>query len=645
VANRRTPFFLPIARHSAAAFVEHGVIPEAPIERAALLAVSVIAKRPLTFADIHRLLSEAQDLFASDDPAAGAAELQRRKEGIGHETIDSLSSYLAEHAIVFAPDEFMADELWADAKERYTDAFQEQCREMPGAYEIAFDQGDDAEEDFDDEFDSPRRRRQTFSLSGTRDQAVAAKVIASAPDEIVAIDAYAGTGKTHLILALNSELSTTFTYVVPREAQLHALNSRADGHSLNATTLRKLANETAFKHARERGIWVPKWRPATSYETDLQSQVQYAAIPEIEQHNAVGVLLAAKQAINAWCATEDPILDKRHFKRALPFSVDATPYVSVANQLWVAMFARVPPTGAVFSISLSHLGKWLSLHQANIPISYGTLLVDEAHDLTPAWRYLFLRYQGGCVLMGDPYQRLQGRVSKAENAKCLTMSRSFRMGLHGDSLVDRTLSLAPERLVTVPFSGSRGHITRLNQHHAKAELPQVGLRIYGSEWALLEDALRIKDAGGRFRLLPATAGHLERTVRDATTLYRSNDTFRGARVSGCSTWKQLADLLEKQGRGKIIRLFERGFDEKHLDALLKAQSAEGEQRITLGLNDHAKNLEASTVALNECCFTDAGASRHYLPVHAAYLAMTRARDEIWLPGDALDRLGDLSRSS
>ena len=46
------------------------------------------------------------------------------------------------------------------------------------------------------------------------------------------------------------------------------------------------------------------------------------------------------------------------------------------------------------------------------------------------------------------------------------------------------------------------------------------------------------------------------------------------------------------------------------------------------------------VTLAPCCFEQALAERQLHPARAVYQAITRARHELWLPGDGMDRLRD-----
>ena len=103
-------------------------------------------------------------------------------------------------------------------------------------------------------------------------------------------------------------------------------------------------------------------------------------------------------------------------------------------------------------------------------------------------------------------------------------------------------------------------------------------------------------------------------------------------------WQASAQQLQDAGYAALRQRIEDGFSLAALDALLAASADTDNAALLLGLVEHAKNLEADVVALSPCCFDRSIEQHHYHPARAAYQAMTRARHELWLPGDGMDRL-------
>jgi hypothetical protein len=373
----------------------------------------------------------------------------------------------------------------------------------------------------------------------------------------------------------------------------------------------------------------------------LAEQAKRSGIPAIGNTAPAVVLASILSAIRLWCYGKDTALALHHFadRWRVPLT-DQAAYVAWAQRVWDRMFEPLNPRDErVFALTLYHLAKWLDLEGADLP-TMGTLLIDEAHDLSAPWYALLQRYPGGWLTMGDPYQRIVGRASQASTAKTLTMTQSVRTGARIEPMIRRTLGLHSATLIDGTFSGSRDHATRYHAYANTTELPHTGLRVYGSAWTLLEDALRVRAKGGWFRMLPASEKTLIRMAKDAIMLRRYGDRPTQYHLRRFIAWEQLADDLVRTGYSSLLAAFERGFSIDDLDALQRAQAAEGEQDLTLGLLEHCKNLEFSQVSMAPCCFASPNGRPKDELVKGVYVAMTRVRDELWLPGDALDRLAD-----
>ncbi|MGO1003244.1 hypothetical protein [Lysobacter sp. CA196] len=645
MSNSDRPYFLPITSHSAKAFFGQGDLPNLPVERAALLAIQMLLRGELRVSGLDRLLAEATETFRMHEPA-GALKLESFRQEVVDGAKVEIRQRLFDHHVHFASQAQMASEVWATPKRTYSFDFQDSCRQTLSDYDVpvaaADGNGEDSEDD--EEYSTePIAGRRVIRLHGTRDQAVAAAIIASSGDDHVALDAYAGTGKTHLIHTLNASLGSRFTYLAPDAARKYGFEQHATAQGMVATTLWSLATGMADRHARRGQSWSIPRAGKTSLYTE-EEQVAHAGIYGIGGQHPVVVLRSLKRAIDSWSRGESADIQPSHFARTSAKTDCLSAYISAANGLWKAMFAMYPKKGPVFDVTLHHLVKWLAINDVEIPSSNGTLLVDESHDLIGPWHQLFDRYDGACVRMGDPHQRVRGYARRHERAKPVTMARSVRLGLEGERLIERTLSMAPARLIQVPFSGSSEHMTRLRTYRGSAPLPECGLRIYGNEWSLLDDAIRLREQGASFRFLPATGARLSRTVVDAMALQASNEPSTIA-VTGHYTWGTLAALLTKQGKSNVMRMLRQDFKGSGWGKFLAAQAGDGEQRITLGLLEHTKNYENDIVSLSECCFENptTGGLERYNPINGAYLAMTRAKHELWVPGDAVDRLSDAQR--
>jgi hypothetical protein len=317
-------------------------------------------------------------------------------------------------------------------------------------------------------------------------------------------------------------------------------------------------------------------------------------------------------------------------------------YIALASRVWELMFRPRTDRFQDFTVTTANLAKWLDTQGVNIPYC-GTLLIDEGHDISPAWRSLLDRYSGGVVLMGDPYQTSGRRATRRpEHAKALTMHASVRTGEQAMPLIRSVLSLHSESLIDVPLIGSRDRITRPHFYQHATELPDRALHVYGSEWTLLEAALRLKHAGATFAVLDASAKQVTRAVDHALSLKKGDyPRYRVRSLARFHDWAQLVDHWETSGQSRLTRLFARGFTRDDAAALWSSATSIDDSPITLGLLGHCKNLEASVVTMSGCCFiTEADATpdqRDDEKVKDVYVAMTRVCDQLWLPPDAMER--------
>jgi len=640
MATRAVPFFLPLHRATLEAMLA-GVVPRSVTERAALVVLATQLRTPMTFQQIDRMLMDVQAMLEAGAPEEGESAIRGVWAKVELSEAGDIVDALAASNVVLAP----TGPAW-DSQQlaRYDSEFQDLCRDTPDSFEIPV--ASTVPEEEEDEFpeDQTVAHVAPIRFSGLRDQAVAVRVLASALDEHVSIDGYAGTGKTFLILLLQNHLDHRFTYVAPRHAHLAGVRGHSAGavrEGMRTLTLSRLATSVASEYQRSSGIRLPTVGPS---ELSAAQRAQRADITAIGDHSAEKVVQLVERAVRRWCEGAAVQVQDHHFNRLLPFHVDKWPYVLAARRYVANLYAPDTPSGT-FPVTTSHIVKWMAAHGVQIPTYHGTLLVDEAHDLLPSWRDMLLRYPGGVVLMGDPLQNLQARASRPERTKHVGLYHSYRMGMNGEAAVEYAVELAPERAIEMPFSGSRGHITRLRYWKGRDEDLRDGLRVYANEWALLADAQRLFKEGARFRLLESTELKLKSLVTQALKLY-GNKGGRGAWMAGGhGSWESLASAMEKAGQRKVVEMFERGYNQAKFAEMLAGQAPEGEQRISLGLMADVKNLEASAVSLSPCCFGEDQIRQGWMPAHATYLAMTRARDELWLPGGALDRLKDLQSAA
>jgi hypothetical protein len=265
-------------------------------------------------------------------------------------------------------------------------------------------------------------------------------------------------------------------------------------------------------------------------------------------------------------------------------------------------------------------------------------------------------YGARCVMMGDPHQRWNGRISEPRlgSAKPLAMSQSLRTGQHAEKWIRDTLSYSP---IAFPdhrqFRGAFSHSTRVLHAQTYDQLPHQGLCVFANCWELLEAVQKLAHGQGSFSLVPASEADLKKIVQNAYDLLVSEgaDTFAGEEVDGCHTKEALIERLLEGGYGRVLRMFERGFTPEDLKESLARKTVKNAKHV-LTLMVHAKNMEFGKAWLSPGLFQEFNRKRpnsekHLYGVreatHLLYLGMTRCRDELRLPGDALDKLKDIAK--
>ncbi|WP_155617083.1 hypothetical protein [Xanthomonas translucens] len=642
-------YYLPLTRDSAKNFIESGSSFAEPIEAAAMFVALTHLKKRQTHTQLERLMGDVFPLFRSH-PEQGLEQLVGMRSEFEENDSENFFRRLLATEVALAPDAAIKERRWLAPNGNYSFEFQKRCIASREDYEVVFYPQADEDEEGDEplgEFEEGERidqsSRHVVRLTGTRDQAVMARMVASAPDERFGIEAYAGTGKTFLTHALRDHLPRGFTYVVAHAHQGFAFNSHVAASSkLRFLTLNQLADQLAQSYAKESGIPTAPRTGRSEYSFDEQAQM--CGVGEIGGASASVVIQKLYRVIWSWCASDDIAISENHFRRVGIYDrKELSIYTESASRLWKAMFSKSPRGGQAFDIWDSQIAKWLELKGAAIAEQRGALLVDEAHDLPHAWRRLFDSYQGGCILLSDPHQRLRGKVFRSERAQSTRMVTSLRTGVQAADIIEKTLRLCTERLMP-DFISAGDHVTHIMAYSNVSQLPETGLRLFGNEWAMLEVALRRAAANSPFRLLPTSRQALKENIRKALVLFDGRFLGSETAVNGQRDWDGLATKLHRQGLTAIVRMFERGFDEGSLAKLLAFEAKADRGSLILGLIDHSKNQEHDVVALSICCYEDAAIRRAFDPVHASYLGMTRARHELWIPGDSLDRLTDLAAS-
>ncbi|OEZ01940.1 hypothetical protein BIY45_03570 [Stenotrophomonas sp. BIIR7] len=629
-------YALPLSETALRAFLDTGAIPVTALESAGLFAAALCQQRPHHPAALTRLLDDACALFVAQ-PEAAAGQFQTLRSALPP-AADAWLHGLAAQGVVLGPDAVVARYAQASPDAYPVDAFQTDSQVTLEPHTLRFaTEAAYAEEGHvaDDSLRAPAFVERTHSY--TQEQARALRAIIANDDEHIDLDAYAGAGKTHLILQLLDSGARRYTYIAPRAGQVQAFRQR-----LSAALPVQVISQIAFANhvagdAFRRGLLRTAWRPVFQISKhalrDIAARIELQSIGSFAP---ASVLRIALEGIATWCRSTTLQLAPRHFARAVPWTmIDSAALMAAAEHVWRSMFDPQLQRHALLSVNVDHIGKWLALHQVSVPASWGTLLIDEGHDLSPAWKALLSSYEGAVISLGDPNQRLVGHAPRFATGMTLEIDQSVRQGRLVEQLVNDTLALDPGNLYEAPFVGSADQPTLSSTYTAWSDVPVSGARIYGSPWRLLEEAQRLAAAGAAFSIHPDSLATLGREVTRGAEAYRELTAHGGS----SQRWEDLLAECEEQDLAQIPRMFMRGYNRERFVELMERLLPFHDAALQLMLVEHAKNAEFASVAMSRCCFRT-GFTRQYAhnPVRAAYTAMTRGTRQLWLPGDALEEL-------
>ncbi|WP_282297644.1 hypothetical protein [Stenotrophomonas sp. PS02289] len=633
-ASLTAAYALPLSEAALAAYLDDGSLPASALERAGLFAAALCLRSRQPEGALSALLEEACALFAAQ-PGQAPAQLAGLRAGLPG-TVQDWQRALAAQERVLAPAAVVEQHAALEAFDVM--AFQQACDSTLTPHTVRF-YTEAAYQETSEVIGSGERAPIYIERDHdyTDDQARALRAIVANDDEHIDLDAYAGAGKTHLVLQLLAGATRHFTYLAPRPSQVQAFRERL-GTQQQITLLSQIgfANQVAAD-AHRRGVLGTDFAPA--YQVSRLSFADIAGrigLQPIGRYPATSVLRIAFDGIASWCRSTSPQLEARHFLRALPYAMlDATPFIAAAEQVWRCMFDPVLQKGGVLSLTPDHIGKWLAQHDARIPARWGTLLIDEAHDLSPAWKQLLSGYEGAVISLGDPNQRLIGRAPRFATGMALEINQSVRQGRYVEQLVNDTLALDATGVYQQPFNGAGAHATVASVYQHWNDVPSEGTQVYGSSWRLLEEAQRLSAAGAAFGIHPESLTQLGREVNRAADAYREMTTHGGS----SRRWEALLAECEEQQVPQIPRLFMRGYNREHFAALCERLQPHTQATLLLMLVEHSKNTEFAQVAMAPCCFRTGFARRYaHNPVRAAYTAMTRGSRQLWLPEGALEEL-------
>lgn len=261
--------------------------------------------------------------------------------------------------------------------------------------------------------------------------------IVACPGKVLAINAFAGTGKTSTLDSYAAARPTKRMLYLAFNKAIQAEAQRKFPSNVECRTTHSIAYRAVGHRYRDK--LAPDIRP-------LEISVAFGLRPA----DAYRVVATVKH----FMASADPEISALHLDPVDAAKLDPdhlSNILSRARQLWDAM---LDPGNQ--SVKMLHDG-YLKLYQLSSPRLYGydTVLFDEAQDANPTILDVVLNQSCGKVFVGDTHQNIY----------------SFRGSVDAMSMIDADHVLSLTR--SFRFGGGIAHVASLLLSHWKGERRQI----------------------------------------------------------------------------------------------------------------------------------------------------------------------------
>lgn len=416
------------------------------------------------------------------------------------------------------------------------------------------------------------------------DEQVAAVTLLAQGVGIIALQAGAGSGKTHTLLALariaqalgKAGTYTAFGKAIVREARskmprnvtcstAHSLAFRAVGkryeHRLNGGKMR------SREVAQRLGITRP-----------FIARLPGGGVRVLQPSYQANLLL---KAIKGFCQSADPVPGVQHFpvvdgldlpdRAGRPTWVNNDALRASLRRHLATLWADLSRVDGVFPFEPSHYFKVWALTPDTesgpgpyIPGEF--ILVDEAQDLSPALMDVVLRNRGHAQLVfcGDSCQAIMGFTGAIDALAKIPadaesyLTRSFRFGPEVAEVANRVLAALDAKL-RVTGGGQPGRV-------GPVERPDAVLCRTN---ATAVETVMAAQKEGRRPWLVGGGGEVVRFAEAAIALREAGWTWH-PELAGFQNWQQVQDFVEHDEGGSDLKRLVRLVDDHGAEEILAA---------------------------------------------------------------------------
>jgi hypothetical protein len=474
----------------------------------------------------------------------------------------------------------------------------------------------------------------------------------SGVDESVAVQGFAGTGKTFLIHQFARLLDPQRTLLLAlTEGQLRALRARVkDAEAFTAMTFGQLADEILNRDLTSNG-----WRLRDPYRTKLSWRpqeaqvVKWLAIPDIGPLAARDVVALCIKAVRSFCRSGDNQLQLHHLPWAGPGTspLDQEVLLEKARLYWQEL---ILPSSREIQLPVRdyHRVKLLSLTAELIDSRYTHVIVDEAHELSAPMVAVLDRSPQSVIALGDELQNLNG-LSPHHGGfiRQRYIDHSLRAGPAMDSVLNPLIQAHPAA-IQAAFSGSAEHYTRVSFFDAVTVPEQPTALIVDDEWGLFGWFQRLTHQGVPFVLLQSARKDFELFVEDCIELYRYGTRPRHPMLFRYPSWQALEqDKGDDKAFVAVANMLRKGYTPEHFAKAKSRYRWDKAPKLFLGRVRDVKNMEFARVMVSPelmvAPVTAGNRNERARMLAGLYTACSRARHQLIVPGGMLDWVKDQVR--
>lgn len=469
-------------------------------------------------------------------------------------------------------------------------------------------------------------------------------IILSDKDESIDIQGYAGSGKTwiisHLVDAIDKEKTLFLAETLEQVSALKARISGVRSHTFAYIAI-SLINTGVLKSVRNiNGRYGKQQIASDQYIFSHDKLAEKLECYDIGEYRRGVIAKDAQVVVKNFCLSTDPTITREHiskqYVRQLTL-VQQAALLTVAKHLWELIC--IPRDRILLPIRNYHLVKALALTGMGIPSHCTHIVVDEAHDLSPAIIQLLQQSTQPVFTFGDYYQNLQGLTQPHSLPSTLrknTLTHSVRAGSNMTGLYNQLIERHPIS-PTVEFSGNKTKTTKFISYK-KFQIPDEPCAILAkSFWSVFWIIYTLHHQSAKYHIFNIQIKEIDWLINSAISFLNNSDyKSRHHEFVGSHSWDDFFDKNRQREPAlvQIDRLIRSGFNRQQLNVILQGSMPQPQEDIYLVRRVwDCRNIEFDRVLLlNDVIGKSGVINENYAKtISHIYTGISRAKHELYMP--------------